>query len=448
MDAGPEVAAAIRRAGDEVFADVVERLRAAVRIDSVNPGYAADGPANGPRGEGALQAMLAGDLERLGCRVETFEPDAAAIAERYPFMRPVLPGQGFRGRPNVVAWAPSVEPPAGRRARLILNSHADTVDPGDPAAWPCPPFSAEMRGGQMVGLGAADAKGCLFTFVGALAVLRAAGLVARKPVALHSVVDEEAGGAGTVDCIRRGYAADVAVVGEPTGLVVAPGSRGSLTLVVRVRGRRAHPGEGWRGVNAIRQAWRYVEALEALRAHLDRTAMHPLWRTLPTARVWNLLSLNSGPPGRAVPDACELQYNVGTIGGERAEDMRRLVEAAIARVTAEDAWSAEHPPEVRWLDRPMDSALTDPAHPAVMAFAAAGRALGEAAVVQGFSAITDARYLVNFGGIPTINFGPGEIHRCHSADEALPVADLRRAMTWVALFIAAYCGAERRSWAR
>ena len=445
---GAELTAVIRGAGEEVFPDLVERLQAAVRIGSVNPVLAADESANAPRGEGALQALLAADLERLGCRVETFEPDAAAIAEQYPFMRPVLPGQGFRGRPNVVAWAPSVEPPAGRRAHLILNSHADTVDPGDPAAWPCPPFSADIRDGQIVGLGAADAKGCLITFVGALAVLRAAGLVPRKPVALHSVVDEEAGGAGTVDCIRRGYTADVAVVGEPTGLVVGPGSRGSLTLVMRVRGRRAHPGEGWRGVNAIRQAWRYVEALDALRADLDRTAMHPLWRTLPAARVWNLLSLNSGPPGRAVPDACELQYNVGTIGGERAETVRRLVEAAIARVTAEDAWSAEHPPEVRWLDMPMDSAVTDPEHPAVTAFAAAGRALGEAPLVQGFSAITDARHLVNLGRIPTINFGPGEIHRCHSAEETLPVADFHRATAWVALFIAGYCGAERRAWPR
>ena len=66
--------------------------------------------------------------------------------------------------------------------------------------------------------------------------------------------------------------------------------------------------------------------------------------------------------------------------------------------------------------------------------------------IEGFSAITDARHLVNVGGIPTINFGPGEIHRCHSAEEALPVEDLRRAMTWIALFIARYCDTVRRPW--
>ncbi|HEV2283590.1 MAG TPA: M20/M25/M40 family metallo-hydrolase [bacterium] len=440
MDA--DLTAAIRRAGEELAADVAARLQAGVRIDSVNPAH------GGAHGEGAFQTMFAGELERLGCRVETWEPDAQALADQYPFMRPVLPAQGFGGRPNVVAWAPSAERTEGRSAHLILNSHADTVDAGDPAAWPSPPFSAALTGGRLVGLGAADAKGALFTFLGALAILREAGLLPRKPVALQSVVDEEAGGAGTLDCVRRGYTAGAAVVGEPTGLVVCPGSRGSMTLVMRIAGRRAHPGEGWRGVNAIRQAWRYVDALEALRAELDRTAMHPLWRALPAGHVWNLLALNSGPAGRAVPDVCEVHYNAGMIGGERIPDMRRTIEAAIARVTAADPWTLEHPPQLRWLDRPMDPAVTDPGHPAVTAFAAAGRALGEAVAVRGFSAITDARYLVNIGGIATINFGPGEIHRCHSPEEMLPVDDLRRAMTWGALFIAGYCGAERRAWGR
>lgn len=437
-----DLAATIRRAGDEIAGDVAARLAAAVRIDSVNPAH------TGSHGEGAVQAVIAGELERLGCRVETWEPDAAAVADRYPYMRAFLPARGFGGRPNVIAWAPALEKPDGRRARLILNSHADTVGPGDPAAWPYPPFSGTLHDGRLVGLGAADAKGCLYAFIGALAVLREAGLMPRHAVAVHSVVDEEAGGAGTLDCIRRGYTADAAVVGEPTGLVVCPGSRGSVTLVLRLTGRRAHPGEGWRGVNAIHLAWRYVAALDALRAELDRTAMHPLWRPLPAGHVWNLLALNSGPPGRAVPDACEVHYSVGTIGGEQSAEIRGIVDAAIARVTAADAWTAEHPPQVRWIDPPMEPAVTDPGHAAVTTFAAAGRALGEAAVVRAFSAVTDARHLVNAGGVPAINFGPGEIHRCHSAEEMLPVDDLRRAMTWIALFIAGYCGVVHRAWSR
>jgi len=188
-----------------------------------------------------------------------------------------------------------------------------------------------------------------------------------------------------------------------------------------------------------------MQALEQLRLDLERTAMHPLWRPLPAGHVWNLTALNSGPPGPAVPDGCELQYNIGAIGGERLADLRSAVEAVIALVTAEDAWLAAHPPELRWVGLAMDPALTDPEHPAVRAFVAAGRELGEPAAVTGLSAITDGRHLVNSGGIPTINFGPGEIHRCHSPEEALPLEELRRATTWVAAFTARYCGVAPES---
>jgi len=433
------VARAIAQVGAEMAPAVVAQLQAAVRIDSVNPAHAGTG------GEGAVQAFVAAELERIGCRVEMWEPDADALVSAYPFLRASVPAEGFRGRPNVLGWFPATAPPDGRRVHLILNSHADTVAPGDPAAWPFAPLSATVSDGRMFGLGTVDAKGCLVTFLGALGVLHEAGIILREPVLIQSVADEENGGAGTLDCIRRGYTASAAVVGEPTSLVVCPGTRGSVTLALRVTGRRAHPGEGWRGVNAIQMAWRYVQALEQLRLDLERTAMHPLWRPLPAGHVWNLTALNSGPPGPAVPDGCELQYNIGAIGGERLADLRSAVEAVIALVTAEDAWLAAHPPELRWVGLAMDPALTDPEHPAVRAFVAAGRELGEPAAVTGLSAITDGRHLVNSGGIPTINFGPGEIHRCHSPEEALPLEELRRATTWVAAFTARYCGVAPES---
>lgn len=414
--------------------EIVERLQAAVRIESINPVYP------GGMGEAAVQAFLAGELDALGCRVEVWEPDAGRLADSYPFMRPFIPTQGYAGRPNLVAWAPAADDADGPRAHLILNSHADTVAPADPEAWAETPLSGGVRDGLLYGLGAVDAKGCLLTYLGALRTLRQAGITIRRPVLFQSVMDEEGGGAGTLDCLRRGYAASAALVGEPTSLAVCPGSRGSATLILRVRGLRAHPGEGWRGVNAIRLAWRYVEALDELRDDLDRTAMHPLWRPLPVGHVWNLMSLSSGPAAPAVPDACELHYNVGAIGGERLGDLRRAVEAAIARVSAADPWLTAHPPGVRWSDREMLPALTDPDHPAVRACAEAGRALGEPVVVRGLSAVTDGRHLVNVGEIPAINFGPGDLHRCHAPDEALAIEELGRAMTWTAAFIARYCG--------
>ncbi len=422
---------------------LVERLQTGVRIPSVNP--ASVSVASGePAGEGEFQAFFAGELERLGCHVECWEPDADALVERFPEIRPFLSSSGFRGRPNVVARPPVSEVPDGPLAHLILNSHADTVGPGDASAWRFPPFSGAVADARLFGLGAVDAKGCLFAFLGALATLRAARVTLRKNVLLQSVVDEETGGGGTLECIRRGYTATAAVVGEPTSLTVCPGSRGSVMLILRVVGRKAHPGEGWRGVNAVRMAWQYVEALEQLRRELDRTRMHPLWATLPVGHVWNLMAINSGPPGRAVPDRCEVHYSVGAIGTERVAELREIVRATVVRVTASDPWLTAHPPTLTWSDRSTEPAVTDSDHPAVAAMMAAGAALGESSVPpRAFSAASDARHLMNAAGIPAFHFGPGDVHCCHSPEEALAVDDIHRAVAWLALFLARYCGVAR-----
>jgi len=108
------------------------------------------------------------------------------------------------------------------------------------------------------------------------------------------------------------------------------------------------------------------------------------------------LNSPSGPTGRAVPDRCDIHYSVGLIDTEAGADVERRV----------------------------------------------GDALGEGgAAPRGFSAVADTRHLVRLGGIPTLTFGPGDIHNCHGPDEALPVAELRRALTWTALFLARYYGA-------
>lgn len=417
-----ELVAAIRRAVAETADEAVERLRAAVRIPSVNP-TAGDGT-----GESAVQHFVADEMRRLGCRVEVWEPE------------------GLRGRPNVVGWIPSETPPEGTRAHLILNSHADTVAPGDPADWPHPPFAAHLDAGAVHGLGAVDAKGCLCAFLGAAAALRAAGIRLKHSAMIQSVVDEESGGAGVLECLRRGYAATAAIVGEPSGLRVCPASRGAMTLHLRVTGRRAHPGEGWRGVNAIRKAWLYVEALDRLRDELDRTRMHPLWSGLPAGHVWNLMGISAGatstgPAGRSVPDVCEVSYGIGLIGEERTHTMRPVVETALEAITASDPWLAAHPPLVTWRPGAFEPAVADPAHPVVATLAqAVTDVTGATPRVEAFSAATDGRHLVNAGGIPAVNFGPGALHLSHSPLEALPVVEFTKAIEITAVCLARYCG--------
>jgi acetylornithine deacetylase len=434
---GIDLVRRIRPAVDATFDELLAAFREGVRIDSRNP-------ADGGPGEAEFQRHYGGLLADAGATVETWTIDVDALVAAYPSVFAAagkVDAQAMDGRPVVIGWLPSVEPADGRRAHVILNSHADTVGITDPGSWALPAHSAEVVEGELHGLGSLDAKGSLFTFLGATLALQRAGIRLTRPVMIQSVVDEEVTGAGTLECVRRGYTANAAIVGEPTDLAVCPGSRGKATLHLDVRGRSAHPGEGWRGVNAIRKAWQYVEALDALRDRLDRSAMHPLWAGLPAGHVWNLMAMNSGPLGRAVPSRCEIVYGIGTIGTERNGEMRPIVEEALAAVTAGDPWLTEHPPTLTWRGLAMEAAVSDPGHPAVEAMLDAGRRVtGQVPALTAASVATDGRHLVNAGGIPAINFGPGATRRAHSPGESVGLAQVREAITWLSCFLAAYCG--------
>ncbi len=427
--------AAIRSAGETTRDTIVADLQALVRIPSWSP--AVDGP-----GEKGVQEYLAAAYEALGCRASLWEPEPTRILLRYPSARLSVQASEYRGRPNLVALLPGSEAaPDDHAAGIILNSHADTVPPGPPEAWPYPPLDAVIADGRIHGLGPADAKGCLITFLGALRILKSAGITLRRSVMVQSVVDEEMGGAGALACVERGYRAPIALVGEPSGLRVCPASRGSYSFTLNVTGRKAHPGSPWHGINAAEMAFRCIDALRAMQRRLDREHMHPFWASLPMGHVWNVMSINTGPNARAIPDHCAVSISAGVVAGEDAEMVRGFVAEAIAAAAIDDPWLISHPPEVIWSGLQADAAAVDPAHPAIAQMIQVGDVLGmDPGPPVAFSAVTDGRHLTNLGGIPCINFGPGDIGICHSPHESLPLDQLITAATWVALLLASYLG--------
>lgn len=428
------VVAAIRSAGETMRDTIIADLQALVRIPSWSP--AVDGP-----GERGVQEYLAAAYEALGCRVSMWEPEPARILSRYPSARLSVQASEYTGRPNLVALLPSSEvEPDDRTAGIILNSHADTVPPGPAETWPYNPLAAVIADGRIHGLGTADAKGCLVTFLGALRILRAAGVTLRRSAMVQSVVDEEMGGAGALACVERGYRAPLALVGEPSGLRVCPASRGAYSFTMSVAGQKAHPGSPWHGVNAAEVAFRCIDALRAMQQRLDRERMHPFWAPLPMGHVWNVMSINTGPNGRAIPDYCMVTISAGAIAGEDAEMVRGFVAEALASAT-DDPWLISHPPEITWSGLQADAAAADPDHPAIAQMIQCGKLLEmDLGPPVAFSAATDGRHLANLGGVPCINFGPGDIGICHSPQESLSLDQLITGATWVALLLANYLG--------
>ena len=388
-------------------------------------------PSDGPD----AQDRVAGELTALGFETEVLMPDPEGLDRNYKSFRVGDAHSQMAPRPVVLTRA------AGRGGgrSLLLNGHADVVGPGDAASWTQPPFAGATDGSRLVGRGAADARGPLAALAYALACARDVSDGLAGDVMLASVGDEEIGGPGTLAALDAGWIADAAVVGEPTALAVCPASRVAAAFRLEVGGVEAHAGAAFKGVNAILNAAKYIDALVELQAELDRTRPHPLYEHLPVAHAFNIATISGGEATGVVPKRCVLEVVAGGVPGETSRDLRSWVGACIDAVTAGDAWLAEHPPKLTWLLE-LDGAETVASDPFVQAALVAGRrALGRTPPVEPFLGGSDLRFVTGEFGIPAVHIGPGDMLAGHSYDESVDVAEVDRAAAFCAHLILEWC---------
>jgi len=187
---------------------------------------------------------------------------------------------------------------------ILLNSHLDTVPPGDASLWSecdADPFAAKIVDGKLYGLGAADAK--LDWLCKALALLRFRGTPFRRGVIFAGTFGEETGLRGARALLPRLPQHPAAAwVGEPTELSVVTRHKGLLvvriaardvsevtedavaTVRLAVHGRSAHSSTPDLGANAI------VRALELVRHQRLR-----------------IVAVRGGDAANKVPARCELE---------------------------------------------------------------------------------------------------------------------------------------------
>jgi acetylornithine deacetylase len=373
--------------------DAVDLLRALVRTPSVNPELEAGGA-----GEADIARLTAGWLAEWGFEVEWREP--------------------VPGRPSVVARHGSGGP------TLLLNGHLDTVGV---EGMMIAPFGAREEDGRLFGRGACDMK------AGVAALLAAARAIARTGHAGSLVValtaDEEHASLGMADCVASGLEADAAIVCEPTSLAVMPAHKGFVWLDVEVRGRAAHGSRPEVGIDAIRNAARYLVALDALDAALGEGEPHPLLGH----GSWHVGTIRGGAAPSVYPERCTVSLERRTLPGESAADVLAEFQSVAAdlRVRAPDS-------DVRLevsLERPGTEVAPD--HPLVTGLMAAAAEEGVAPRVEAMTAWVDAAYL-NGAGIPAVCFGPGSIEQAHSADEWVEIREVERCAAILERFAAAF----------
>ena len=391
---------------------------------------------SGTDGENEAQAAFAAYMTEAGLEVDHWPIDLEQLTAH-----PDFPGMEVE---RTEAWGlVGVLPGTGDGASLMLNGHIDVVPIGDPDAWADPPFSGQLRDGALLGRGSCDMKAGLVAALFAVQAIRRSGVRLRGDVLLASVQGEEDGGLGTFAMLQRGWRADACVVPEPTTLDVIPANSGALTFRLRIRGLATHAARRAEGVSAIEKFWPIWRALGELERrrheHVD-----PLMARWSLAHPISIGTVRSGDWASSVPDLLVAEGRFGVAVGESVHDARADLERAVAAACDDDPWLRDHPVEVEWWGGQFASGRTAPESNLCERVVAAHTAITDRKVpaIYGAPYGSDLRLLTGLGGIPTVQYGPGDVALAHGPHESVPIDDVVTAARTLALVTLDMCGVD------
>lgn len=383
--------------------------------------------------EEAHQRKILSLYEDLGLETDMWEIDIETLRDN-PYFN--SPRSDFIGSPNVVgSWKGS-----GGGRSLILNGHVDVVPEGDLEQWDLPPYSGELVDGCVYGRGATDMKGGNMSSFIAVETLKAIGVRLKGDVILQSVIEEEAGGAGTLAALERGYRADASLIPEPTEQAIFPRQQGSRWFRLTVPGIKAHGGTRYQGVSALEKTVPVIAAIQALEKRRNDGLDDPLYEGVPIPLPINLGRISGGDWPSSVPDKIVIEGRVGIGPDEYVEDAQGAVEAAMRDLAGTDAWFADHRVTVEWFGACWQPGGIEPDHPLVDILAASYSSVhGKKPVLKASPWGTDGGLMTRYG-IPAIVFGPGITALAHYPNEYIRVEDVLAAAEVIALALVEWCG--------
>ena len=313
---------------------------------------------------------------------------------------------------------------------VMLCSHMDVVDVGDPGGWEHDPFGGVVAGGCLHGRGAMDVKGPL-----ALQVYAAARFVEERPagdvLAVFSVYEEK-GGWGMMHFMETALARPGAVIlGEATGCSLYTGHRGHAELAVEIHGVAAHASAPAHGRNPNHLLPHVLLALGELS---ESQPSHPvLGRATFTPTVVECWPKS----GNVIPDRVRITLDLRVLPGWSEERALEQIRAVLAeRVPAAEGLRVEvlpgratHRAWTGWVDEHSNFTpgfLLADDHPVVTAAAAALReATGSEPAIRQWKFGTDGGHTCGTHGVPTIGFAPGVEALAHTNRECLDLASAR-----------------------
>lgn len=296
----------------------------------------------------------------------------------------------------------------GLPSRVLLAGHLDTVPPA--ANLP-----SRLIDGELHGCGTSDMKS------GDAVFLHLAATIAEPMHDLTLVfydceeIDATANGLGRIEReLPDWLAADVAILGEPTGGFIEAGCQGTLRAVISATGTRAHSARSWLGDNAVHKLGPVLDRLASYQARsVDIDGC--LYREGLSA-----VRIEGGIAGNVLPDAAAVTVNFRFAPDRTLAEAVEHVGAVFAGLDVRIDVVDSAPGALPGLSAPAAAALVD---------SAGGRVRAK----YGWTDVSRFAAL----GIPAVNYGPGDPNLAHRSDERVPIEAITAATEMLRRYLSA-----------
>lgn len=394
--------------------------------------------------EQPAQGFMVSELAARGYDIDRWQIDIEEI-QHFPGFSPVL--GPYEDAVNVVASHRS----ATKQGRsLILNGHIDVVPAGPLDMWDSPPFEPRVEQGWLYGRGGGDMKAGLASNLFALDALAACGLAPGGDVFYQSVVEEECTGNGALACLARGYKADAALIPEPFSEHLVTAQLGVIWFQVHLKGLPTHVAYAGRGANAIEAAFPLIRALHEMEHRWnDAQNRHADYAHMDHALNLNIGKFEGGDWTSSVPAWSVFDVRMAIFPGQSIEAAKTEIEQVILDAARDNDFLRNSLPEIVYhgfhaegYALSQDSSAK--AASAIAALDGAHRcATGTPMEREAITATTDARFFGLYADTPALVYGP-RAEAIHGFNERVDLESMRRITKATAIFIADWCGTEKR----
>ncbi len=275
---------------------------------------------------------------------------------------------------------------------ILLNSHHDTVKPN--SGYTRNPFSPDIVGDKLFGLGSNDAGGCLVSLIATFLYYYSQEDLTHNFCIAATAEEEISGNDGLELVIPDLGELEFAIVGEPTEMHLAIAEKGLLVIDCTAHGKAGHAARE-EGENAIYKALKDIEWFRTFQFPKISEVFGPVKMTVTI--------INAGSQHNVVPANCTFTVDIRVTDSYSNEEVVALIKEHVScEVT---------PRSVR-----LKPSKIDKDHPIVQS----GIALGKN--TYGSPTTSDQALL----SIPSLKCGPGFSGRSHMADEFLYVDEIRQ----------------------